>query len=137
MAFLTTLMGKPRRKISFHPGPSLFGSCLTDEFIKTVQREPKSTGYWEKRAALGKIGDAVAHGLGEGLDKGTAAGGAGLVEHNAVDGVVFHLEALDVLAADVQNKVHLGIKMPGRLEVGHGLNDAGVHLKGALNEPLP
>ena len=25
-----------------------FWACLTDEFIKTVQRDPRSTGYWEK-----------------------------------------------------------------------------------------
>ena len=28
-----------------------FWACLTEEFMKTVQREPRSTGAWERKAA--------------------------------------------------------------------------------------
>ena len=46
MAFFTTLMDKPA-EMSSTPAPS-FCACFTEEFMNTVQREPKSTGCLEK-----------------------------------------------------------------------------------------
>ena len=82
-------------------------------------------------------GGVVAHGPGEGLDEGPAPGGAGLVEHDGVDGPVFDLEALDVLAADVQDEVHLGAEVLGGGVVGDGLHHALVHAEGRLDQLLP
>ena len=33
-----------------------FCACLTEEFIKTVQRLPRSTGAFSKQAHFGKFG---------------------------------------------------------------------------------
>ena len=52
--------------------------------MNTVQREPRFTGLVGKQAQLGEIRDVVAQRLGEGLQKGAAAGGAGLVQEDVV-----------------------------------------------------
>ena len=52
-------------------------------------------------------------GLRECLDKGAAAGGAGLVELHRVDALVLDLDAFHVLTADVQDAVDLRIKEGG------------------------
>ena len=44
------------------------------------------------------------------LDKAAAAGGACLVEHNGIHGVVADFEALHVLPADVNDEIHPGEK---------------------------
>ena len=89
-----------------------------------------------KQSQAGKFLCGVAHRLGKGLDKGAAAGGACLVEHDRVDGVVFNLEALDVLAADVEDKLDLRVKVLGGLEVGDGLDDAVVQMESVLDQFL-
>ena len=69
----------------------------------------------DRRAALqplaGEVLHAVAHRTGKGLNKGAAAGRACLVEHDGVDRAVFDLEALDVLPADIEDKIDVGAKM--------------------------
>ena len=86
------------------------------------------------QAPFCEFGYPVAHGAGKGFDKGAAAGGTGLVEQDRVDGPVFDAEALDVLAADVQNKIHVRLEIAGRRIVGDGLHHALVHAKGVLNQ---
>ena len=46
-AFLTTEMDRPA-EMSVTSAPS-FCACLTEEFMNTVQREPRSTGRREAR----------------------------------------------------------------------------------------
>ena len=89
-----------------------------------------------KQAQLGEVGNIVAQSLGEGLDEGAAARGAGLVEHDGVHGPVADLEALHVLAADVDDEVHVGLEMGGGLVVGHGLHQAQIAVEGVFNKVL-
>ena len=86
---------------------------------------------------MGEFLGGVAHGFGKSLNERAAPGGTSFIEHDAVDGVGTHLEAFDILAADVQNKIHLRIKKPGRPEVGHRFHNAGVGVEGVLNQFLP
>ena len=60
-AFLTTLMDRPA-EMSSTVAPS-FCACLTEEFMNTVQREPRSTGSIRKQAEFCKIlnGSSPAH----------------------------------------------------------------------------
>lgn len=57
-----------------------FCACLTEEFMNTVQREPRSTGWVEARAFCVNSSNRQAHGHGEGLQERTTAGRAGLVD---------------------------------------------------------
>ena len=89
-----------------------------------------------QQAQLGKVGDGVAQGLGKGLDEGAAAGGAGLVEHDGVHRAVADFEALHVLAADVDDEVHVGVEVAGGAVVGHRLHQPGVAGEGIFDEVL-
>ena len=44
-----------------------FWACLTEEFMNTVQRLPRSTGAVGKQAQAGEFLHVVAQSLGEGL----------------------------------------------------------------------
>ena len=70
---------------------------------------------------LRKILDSIIEGFCERLDERAAAGGAGLIEQDVVDCVVFDADALHVLSADVEDAVYLGIKESGGIIVGNGL----------------
>ena len=74
-----------------------------------------------KQSRLGKILNAVVQGFRKSLYKGAAAGGASLVELHTVHGLVLDLDTFHILAADIQNAVHLGIKKGGGVVVGHSL----------------
>ena len=54
--------------------------------------------------------------------KETAAGRAGLIQLDAVDGAVFDLDAFHVLTADVENAVYLRIKEGSGVVVRYGLD---------------
>ena len=82
-----------------------------------------------KQPQAGELLDFHIHRLGERLNKGAAARGARLVEHDRVDGAVFDLEALDVLSADVDDEVDVRVKVERCLEVRHRLHDAEVDLE--------
>ena len=70
------------------------------------------------------------HGVCESLDEGTASRGAGFVEHNGINRAVSDAEALDILPADVEDEVHIGLEELGGGVVRHGFNDAIVHTEG-------
>src|SRR5699024_7722040 len=74
--------------------------------------------------------------LGEGLQEGPAAGGAGFVQKDVADGAVLDLEALHVLAADVDDEVHVGHKVLGGGKVGHRLHQAPVAVEGVFHQFL-
>ena len=82
----------------------------------------------------GEIGDVVAQRHGERLDERTAAGGTSLVQHDAVDAVVLDLKALDILSADVDDKIYLRTEERRCLEVRHSLHDAEVHAQPGTDE---
>ena len=69
----------------------------------------KIDGIFGEQRLFGKALGAVAQGIGEVLDKGAAAGGAGFVQQYGVHAAVFQLDALHVLSADVQHTVHLAL----------------------------
>ena len=89
-----------------------------------------------EESRLGEVLHAVIQGMGEGLDKGTAAGGAGLVQLDAVHRMVFDADAFHVLAADVQDTVHLRVEELRGVVVGHGLHLALVQHQGGLYQGL-
>ena len=85
-----------------------------------------------KECGLGKVLHGVGEGLCKGLDKGPAAGGAGLVQGDGIHRTIFDADALHVLAADVQDAVDVRIKVGGAVVVGDGLHLAVVELEGTL-----
>ena len=93
-------------------------------------------GMLGMEAELGKFCNVVAHGAGKRRDERAAAGGAGLVEEDRVDGAVFDLEALHVLPADVDDEVHIRLEKLGGGEMGDRFHEAVVQRKGCLNELL-
>ena len=66
-----------------------------------------------KQGFFGKILYGIVQGLCEVFNKGTAAGRAGFVQQDAFHSVVFDLDAFHVLAADIQDTVHIRIKESG------------------------
>ena len=93
-------------------------------------------GILGKQGLFGKALRRIAQGIGEVFNKGAAAGGAGLVEHDGVHRPVFQADALHVLAADVQHAVYLGVKEAGGGAVGDGLHLSLVQGEGGLQEGL-
>ena len=124
-AFLTTEMERPA--LMFWMEAPSFWACFTEEFMKTVQRLPRSTGRSANSPRAAKLLHVIAQGLGEGLQKAAAARGAGFVEEDVADGTVLDLEALHVLAADVDDEVHIGHEVLGGGEVGHRLHQTPGH----------
>ena len=74
--------------------------------------------------------------MGEGLQEAAAAGGAGLVQEDVADSAVLDLKALHILAADVDDEVHVRQKVLGSGKVGHGLNKAAVTVESVFDQFL-
>ena len=87
------------------------------------------------RGRLRELLDGHVHGHREALDEAAAARGARLVEHDVLDDAVLDLEALHVLAADVEDELDARDKGLGAAQVRDGLDLAGVGAQG-LNEDL-
>ena len=94
----------------------------------------KIDGIFGEQCFLGEALGAVAQGIGEVLDKGAAAGGAGFVQQYGVHAAVFQLDALHVLSANVQHAVHLRVKKRGGGAVGDGLHLALVQAESRFQE---
>ena len=94
-------------------------------------------GTVREQTQLCKILHVVAQRLGKGLQKAPAAGGTGFIEENIADGSVLDLEALHILTADVNDKIHIGQEVSCGGEVGHGFHHAVIPMKGVLGEILP
>ncbi len=77
-----------------------------------------------------------AHGVREVCHEGAAAGGAGLVQADVLDDAVLDLQALHVLAANVQDEVDVGHEGLGAAQVCHCLDLAGVRLQGLDEDAL-
>ena len=89
-----------------------------------------------EQSRLREILHRVIQRFGECLDKRTAAGGACLVQKHAVDRVVFDLDALHVLAADIEDTVDLGQEEFRRVEVSDGFDLAFVEHQRRLQKRL-
>ena len=74
-----------------------------------------------KQCGFCEILNRIIQGFCKGLDKGTAAGRAGLIELYAVYRMVFDLYALHILTADVQDTVYLWVKEGGSVVMGNCL----------------
>ena len=80
--------------------------------------------------------DTHIHGHGEALDEGTAARGAGFVEHDVLDDAVCHAQALHVLTTDVQDELHARQEGLRTAQVSNGLDLARVGLERLDEERL-
>ena len=89
-----------------------------------------------KQAQRGKLLDVVAQRLGKGLQEAAAARRTGLVQKDVADGPVLDLEALHVLAADVDDEIHVGHEILGGGEVGHRLHQAVIAAEGVFDQVL-
>ena len=89
-----------------------------------------------KKRRLGKILYGVVQGFSKGLNKGTAAGGAGLVQLHTVYGVVLDADTFHILTADIQDTVHVRIKEFSGVIMRNSLNFALVQHEGCLNQGL-
>ncbi len=85
---------------------------------------------------FGKVLDAVAQAAGKGLNKGAASARAGLVEHDVLDYAVFDAQALHVLAANVQDKLHAREHLLGAAQMRHGLDLSTIGLDGLKQKAL-
>ena len=80
-------------------------------------------------AELRELAYFIAEGVGEGLQKASAARGARLVKEDVVDSAVVDLEALYVLSADVDDELDVGHEELGGGEVRYGFDDAVVNVE--------
>ena len=84
----------------------------------------------------GKILDGVVERLGKGLDEGPAAGGAGLVQRDGIDGMILDADALHVLSADIENAVHIRVEELRGIVMRDGLDLAVIEQEGSLEQRL-
>ena len=126
--------GEARRDI-LHAGPVLLGL-----FDAGVHEDGAAASQVHRpvreEAQLGKVLHVVAQGLGEGLEKAAAAGGAGFIEEDVADGPVLDFEAFHILPADVDDKIHIGQEVPCGGEMGHGFHHAVVAVEGVFRQFL-
>ena len=87
-----------------------------------------------KQTQAAKFFDAVSHRAREGLNKRAAAGGARLIQRNIVDTIVGNLKALDVLSANINDKVNIRLKMTRCLKMRHGFNKTMIDAKRIENQ---
>ena len=89
-----------------------------------------------KQGLLRKILGRIPQRICKILNKGAAAGGAGLVEHDGIHRAVFQADALHILAANIQHTVHVLIKEGRCRAVGNGLHLALVQIEGGFQQGL-
>ena len=89
-----------------------------------------------EQAKGGKLLDIIAQCLSKGLQKAAAAGGAGLVQEDVVDGTILDLEALHVLTADIDDEIHVGHKVFGGGEMSHRFHQTIITAEGVLDQLL-
>ena len=87
-----------------------------------------------KQTQGGKLLDVITQGLGEGLQKAAAAGRTGFVQEDVADGTILDLEALHILAADVDDEVHIRHEVLGGGEVGHRFHQTVITAEGVLHQ---
>ena len=93
-------------------------------------------GVAGEQTELREIRDRIAQRSRKGLDKAAAAGAAGFVQDDGIDGVVADGQAFHVLAADIHDEIHVGVEEPGCAVVRHGLHETAVQMECPLDEFL-
>ena len=81
-----------------------------------------------------EILNAVVQRLGKVFDKGTTAGGACLIQLYALYRMIAYFDALHVLAANVQNAVHIRIEEGGGCVMGDGFHLSLIQNESGLNQ---
>ncbi len=90
-----------------------------------------------KKGGLCKILHAVIERTRKGLNKGSAAGGAGFVKLNTVHGVILNADAFHILSTDIQDTIHLRIEELSGIVMGHRLHLTLVQHQGSFNQRFP
>ena len=96
----------------------------------------KINGIFCKQRSLCEIHNGIIQRFCEGFDEGATAGGACLIQQNAVDYIILNADTFHILSADVQNKVHIRLEELRRLIMCNGFNIAKVNHQGFLNQPF-
>ena len=91
---------------------------------------------FSKERLPGKALSCIAQGIGKVFQERTAAGAAGFVEQDVIDGTMAEADALHILTTDVQHTVHLRIKERCGGAVGNGLNLAFIEVEGGFEKLL-
>ena len=87
-----------------------FWACFTLEFMKSSTAGSKIRWIGGKERLSGEILYRVIQAFGKGLNKGAAAGGAGLIELYAVHRPVLDPYTFHILSADIQDTVYFRVK---------------------------
>ena len=93
-------------------------------------------GMCGESAPFGKFRSGKAHALCKGFQERAAAGGAGFVEHDGIDGTVCDAEALDVLSADIEDEIDFGEEVFCCGEMRDGFDNPKIYAEGTLDELL-
>ncbi len=109
--------------------------CLLDAGVHE-NRAPRAEvdGILCKKSRLRKVHHRIVQGFCKGLDKGSAPGGTGLVERDGIHGAVADADALHILSADVENAVHLRVKIRCAVVVRDGFDLAPVQPERGLHQ---
>ena len=89
-----------------------------------------------EQAEFREIRDGITQRSCERLDKAAAAGAAGFVQYDGIDGIVADGQTFHVLPADVHDKVHVRIEEPRGAVVRHGLHETAVQMERPLDQFL-
>ena len=93
-------------------------------------------GVRGKNCLVCKLLHFVVQGFCKSFYKRTAAGRACLIQQHAVHGSVLDFDTFHILAADVQNAVHIGVEKGGGAVMGHGLHFPVIQKKRGLHQSL-
>ncbi len=94
----------------------------------------KVDGILGKKRRLCKVHYRIIQRFCKGLDKGAATGGTGLVQGNGIYGTVPNADAFHILSADVENAVHLRVKIRSTVVVRNGFDLAPVQPECGLHQ---
>ena len=91
-------------------------------------------GSHREQPLAGELLHRVIHTLGKGLDKRTAAGGTRFVKHNGVYRIIMYLEALDILTADIEDKIDVFVKELGGSVMRHCLDQTKINTESFFDQ---
>ena len=109
-------------------------------FYRTVHKNSASRAKLHRcfceKSQLSEIGNIIAHSTRKGLYERAAARRTCFVQHNAVNGIIFYLETLYILSADVYDKINIGTEISRRLVMRDCLNYTVVNAQSRLDKFL-
>ena len=89
-----------------------------------------------KNRKLYKILNGIAKRTRKRTQKRPASGRTCFIQHNTVYCVVLDFKAFDILTTDINNKVHIGIKIARGIIVGNRFHHAKINIERILNQVL-